>query len=155
MRLVSFRGSDLSAYSQDREMLQKAARPCVLIIKLTYNGHRYSFAVPLRSNINPSTPKDQYFPLPPRKTTRPRHRHGIHYIKMFPVDPRKALRFRTEGNAEAERIKRIIDENEKSIIYECQQYLDLYAAGFRPQYSTDIDLLISLMERKTTAKRRD
>jgi uncharacterized OsmC-like protein len=34
---------------------------------------------------------------------------------MFPVDRAVAIRFRVEGNIEAERIKKIIDRNEKQI----------------------------------------
>lgn len=143
MRIVTMCKADLHSYTIDPEMLQKAGRPCALIIKLTYKGHRYNFAVPLRSNISPSTPKDQYYPLPPRSTTKPHHRHGIHYIKMFPVDKTKVKRYRITGNPHAILIKSIIDKNEKQIIAECQQYLNRYEAGIKPRYSTDIDLLIS------------
>ena len=37
-------------------------------------------------------------------------------------------------------------ENEKRIVKECQEYLDRYEAGDKPKYSTDIDLLISILE---------
>lgn len=142
MRIVTIRSSSLQKYKVDKEMLQKAKRPCVLIIRLPYKGKRYDFAVPIRSNINPSTPKNQYFPLPPRSTTRSGCRHGIHYIKMFPVDRAFLIRYRTEGNPEAERIKTIIDRNEKKIISECAAYLKNYEQGICPPFSTDIDLLI-------------
>ena len=142
MRLVALKSSDLAVYTVDPEMLRKAKRPCVLVIKLRYKGHRYDFAVPLRSNIHPSTPKDQYFPLPPRKGTLPRHRHGIHYAKMFPVDRSILLKYHITGNPFAQLVKKIIDQNEKEIIRECQQYLTLYEGGHKPRYSTDIDLLL-------------
>lgn len=142
MRLVTLKKNDLQKYTIDPEMLQKAGRPCVLIVKLKYKGKRIDFAVPIRSNIHPSTPKDQYFPLPPRTTTKPKHRHGIHYIKMFPVDKSIVLRYRTSKNPNARLMKKVIDQNEKQIVLECQQYLTLYECGIRPQYSTDIDLLI-------------
>lgn len=145
MIIVTLRSSDLKAYSVDPEMLQKSGRPCVLIIRLKYKGKRYDFAVPLRSNINPSTPKDQYFPLPPRGTTKPKHRHGIHYAKMFPVDRTKLLRYRTAGNIFAQMIQVIINANEKQIIQECQEYLSRYELGERPPFSTDIDLLTTLL----------
>lgn len=142
MKLVSLKKQDLRKYTVDKEMLQKAGRPCVLIISLKYKGRRQDFAVPLRSNINPSTPKDDYFPLPPRCTTRPKHRHGIHYSKMFPINKSIAVIYRTVGNAEATRFKNIIDANEKQIIRECQEYLNKYAKGKRSPYSTNSDLLI-------------
>lgn len=142
MRLVTIKADELKKYLIDPEMLRKAKRPCVLIVKLIYRRKRYSFAVPLRSNINPSTPKEQYFPLPPRKTTKARYRHGIHYAKMFPIDPSKVIYFRTSGNKEAELIKSIINSNEKTIVSQCQAYLKRYETGECPSYSTNIDLLI-------------
>ena len=147
MRVVSIRKSELQKFSADKEMVQKSGRPCVLIVRLKYKGKRYDFAVPLRSNINPSTPKKDYFPLPANKTTKPKHRHGIHYAKMFPVDRTALLRYRTDGNPFATMIKGVIDKNEKQIIAECQQYLNDYAKGIRTKYSTDIDLLISIMSK--------
>ena len=142
MKLVTLNKKDLKKYTIDPEMLQKAGRPCVLIVKLRYKGHRYDFAVPLRSNIHPSTPKSEYFPLPPRSTTKAKHRHGIHYVKMFPVKKCIAIRYRTEGNIAALLCKSIIDANERAIIRECQEYLNKYESGCRPDFSTDIDLLI-------------
>ena len=142
MRLVSLKKENLRSYTIDKEMLQKAGRPCVLIVNLIYKKHRQDFAIPIRSNINPSTPKEDYFPLPPRRTTRPKYRHGIHYAKMFPIDKKIAVIYRTDGNKEATLCKKIIDENEKQIIRECQKYLNRYEAGIRSPYSTDIDLLI-------------
>ena len=147
MKLVSIRAKDLADYKKDPEMLHKSFRPCVLILRLKYKGKRYDFAVPLRSNISPAAPKDQYFPLPPRRSTRPKHRHGIHYIKMFPVRRSSLLKYRTEGNKHAELVKRILDENEKQIVAECQRYLNEYEKGNIPDYATDVDLLIEIMQR--------
>ena len=61
---------------------------------------------------------------------------------MFPVSKKFLVRYRTEGNAFATMIKTIIDKNAKQIITECQKYLDEYADGNRPAYSTDLDFLI-------------
>lgn|GEM_PF-172722 len=69
----------------NRELMLKRDRPCIVVVRLRFHGKRRDFAVPLRSNIAPNVPKDQYFALPPRPTTRPGCRHGIHYIKMFPI----------------------------------------------------------------------
>lgn len=144
MRLVSLDKKELKKYSKDPEMLQKSKRPCALIIKLKYKGSNYDFAVPLRSNISPAVPKDQYFPLPTRSTTKDGHHHGVHYIKMFPVDRTKVNKFYTDGMFYSI-VKATLDKNEKQIIRECQKYLDNYADGIRPRYSTDIELLIDIL----------
>lgn len=145
MRLVTINKAMLKGYAKDSEMLQKADRPCALILKLVYKGRRYDFAIPMRSNISGSAPKNQYFPLPPRSTTRSGNRHGLHYLKMFPVRRSWLLPFHTENNVYAAMIKAIVDKNEKRIVAECQAYLGRYASGDVPQFSTDIDLLIQQM----------
>ena len=146
MRLVSISPVLLDAYSFDREVMHKAGRPYVLVVRLKYKGSNRDFAVPIRSNIPAAAPKEQYFALPPRPSTKPKNRHGLHYIKMFPVAKRHLLRYRTEGNAFAELIQSIIEKNKKEIILACQHYLDEYAAGKRPLYSTDLDKLIEQLD---------
>jgi len=69
----------------DSEVLIKDKRPTVLVMRLKYRSREHDFAVPLRSNIDPAAPKSEYFALPNRKTTKERHHHGLHYVKMFPV----------------------------------------------------------------------
>ncbi len=147
MRIVTIQKKYLHYYTVDKEMLKKAGRPCALLIRLKYKGHRYDFAVPLRSNINASAPKNQYFALPPRPTTRKGNRHGVHYIKMFPIDRSIVNPFRIEGNEFAKLIKQILTKNEKQIINECQHYLAEYEKGNRPIYSTDLDLLLIQMSK--------
>ncbi len=100
--------------------------------------------IPLRSNISPNAPKDQYFPLPPRSKTKDKHFHGVHYIKMFPVDRTKVHKFHTDTRY-YKIIKTILDKNEAEIIAACQQYLDDYAAGKRPLFATNIDMLIEVL----------
>lgn len=143
MKLVSLESKELSKYLVDPEMLNKSKRPCALIIHLKYKGKRVDFAVPLRSNISPSTPKRQYFPLPPRHTTKDNFRHGVHYIKMFPVNKTKVHKFHTD-NIYYKTIKAILDKSEKIIVSQCQKYLEEYEKGVRPKYSTDIDLLLEV-----------
>ncbi len=145
MKIVSIHSTLLNMYSADSEILTKTGRPCVLIVRLRYKGKNYDFAVPLRSNIPAGSPKGQYFPLPPRPSTRPHNRHGLHYIKMFPVTKNYLVRYRTEGNSSATLYKSIIDKNAKRIVNECQAYLNSYANGVRPQYSTNIDYLLSVL----------
>ena len=95
----------------DREFMLKHGRPCALVVRLKFRGKRRDFAVPLRSNIAPNVPKWQYFPLPPRPATKPHHRHGLHYIKMFPIEKKYQRRFRMEGNAYYEKVQTILDES--------------------------------------------
>ncbi|MCI6432550.1 MAG: hypothetical protein SPF19_14515 [Oliverpabstia sp.] len=147
MKLVTINNSLLLKYSGDPEVLQKSTRPYVLVIRLKYRDTNYDFAVPIRSNIPASAPKDQYFALPPRPQTRPKNRHGLHYIKMFPVTKQYLVRYRTEGNSFATLIQNIIDKNSKQIVDECQRYLELYSQGTRLNYSTDIDYLIEQLNK--------
>ena len=148
MRLISIHNDLLKKFEVDKEVLQKSKRPYVLVLKLMYKGCNHNFAIPIRSNIPAASPKNEYFPLPPRKTTKPKNRHGLHYIKMFPVTSNYYLRYRTDNNEFATLIKDIIDNNSKQIITECQEYLNRYEKGNRSQYSTDIDLLLSLLYEK-------
>ena len=147
MKLVTINSSLLLKYSGDPEVLQKSTRPYVLVIRLKYRDTNYDFAVPIRSNIPASAPKDQYFTLPPRPQTKPKNRHGVHYIKMFPVTKQYRVRDRTEGNSFAMLIQNIIDKNSKQIVDACQRYLNLYSQGTRPTYSTDIDYLIEQLNK--------
>ena len=91
-------------------------------------------------------PKDQYFALPPRPTTRPGCRHGLHYIKMFPITKAYQRRFRTDGSAYYETLQRIIDGNTRHIVFECQAYLDHYEREGRPRFAVDIDRIVGLLE---------
>ena len=126
MKIVSISQDYFGLVDGDRELMLKRDRPCIVVVRLRFRGKRRNFAVPLRSNIAPNVPKDQYFALPPRPKTRPGCRHGIHYIKMFPITKSYQRRFRTEGSAYYVTLQRIIDGNTKRIVSECQAYLDLY-----------------------------
>jgi hypothetical protein len=143
MKIVSISKDLLDKYKGDPEILQKTGRPCVLVVRLKYKGKNQDFAIPLRSNISASAPRSQYFALPPRPSTRPTNRHGLHYIKMFPVNKQYLIRYRTEGNAFATLIQSVVDKNKKRIVTECQFYLSQYEKGIRPPFSTDIDYLLS------------
>lgn len=150
MKLVTIRTDLLELYEQDKEVLKKSGRPYVVVLRLKYKERNYDFAVPVRSNIPAAAPKDQYFALPPRPTTRPGNRHGLHYIKMFPVTKDYQVYYRTEGNKFATLVQQIVDKNTARIVSDCQRYLDRYAAGERPQFSTDIDFLLSMLAQSAT-----
>ena len=80
MKIVSISQDFFDLADGDRELMLKRDRPCIVVVRLRFRGKRRDFAVPLRSNIAPNVPKDQYFALPPRPTTRPRlpPRHPLH-----------------------------------------------------------------------------
>jgi len=142
MKIVSIKESLLNEYRKiDQEMLAKRGRPCLLVIRLKYKGKNRMFAVPFRSNIAGNVPKDQYFPLPPRSTTKDGNRHGIHYIKMFPVEKRFLERYRLDTPSSS-LCASILEKNKKSIIEECQKYLNSYENGNHPLYATSIDAMI-------------
>lgn len=143
MKLVSVDTALFDKYKNDKEILIKSKRPYVLVVRLKYKGRNCNFAVPIRSNIPAAAPKNQYFSLPPRPTTRPGNHHGLHYIKMFPISKQYLVRYRTEGNDFATLIQTIINKHTKEIVDACQTYLDLYAQGYHPRFSTDIDYLLS------------
>ncbi len=66
---------DCIMHKTDKELMSnKNGRPCILIMNLKYKGIAHKFAVPLRSNIAPDVPKDQYFALPPNSNTKPGYR---------------------------------------------------------------------------------
>ena len=144
MKLVKIQEELINRFAQDAQFMQKKDRPCVLIVKLKYKGRLRSFAVPFRSNIHPSTPKNEYFAFPPRPTTRPLHRHGLHYAKMFPVENKYFEYFRTSSDYYKMMLD-IIDKNEKTIVEECQAYLERYERGEIPHFATDIDFLLKLL----------
>lgn len=146
MKIVSLDAKELKKYTIDPEMLQKAKRPCALIVKLKYKGIFYDFAIPIRSNISPNTPKCQYYPLPTRYTTKNKYRHGVHFIKMFPVDKTKVNKFNTDGMF-YKMMKAFLDKEEKQIVKDCQNYLINYERDGKPQYATDIDLLITVLNK--------
>lgn len=123
-------------------LLNKNGRPCVLVIRLKYAGKRQDFAVPLRSNIPPAEQKCNYFPLPPRATTKQQHRHGLHFVKMFPITKQHLQKFYTENNAEYQRICAILDKNTNLIVAQAQAYLTAYEQGNCSPYATDIDKLL-------------
>ena len=142
MKIVSVKSSLLEEYRKiDNEMLDKHGRPCLLVVHLKYKGKKRMFAVPFRSNIPGNVPKEQYFSLPPRSTTQNGKRHGIHYIKMFPVEKPFLERYRLDTPSSS-LCASILEKNKKKIIDDCQAYLTKYENGNCPSYSTSIDKMI-------------
>ncbi len=64
---------------------------------------------------------------------------------MFPVQKRFQRRFRTEGSRYYETLQRIIDANTKTIVTECQNYLNEYEKNGRPRFAVDIDRILEIL----------
>lgn len=130
----------------DPEILDKDNnRPYLIILRLKYKGNRHDFAIPFRSIIANYIPRDQYFPLPLRPTTRSNRIHGLHYIKMFPIKKSFLEKFHTKGDPYYTTISDIIKRNLNDIIGQAQAYLDRYESGQRISMGTNIELIYSAL----------
>lgn len=148
MRIVKVSRSffnDCIAHGTDGELLfNEQGRPCVLIVALMYRGKQHEFIVPMRSNISGTTPEEQYFPLPTTSHTRPGRKHGIHYIKLFPITNKYVQRYRLNTEDKYWRATQaIIDSHEKEIVDACQNILNEYDAGNRHPMTPDIDGILT------------
>lgn len=131
----------------DKELLfnEDERRPYLIILRLKYKSKNHDFAVPFRSNIANYIPKDQYFSLPPRHTTKKEKIHGLHYIKMFPIIKEFLIKFNVNEDRYYRLISNIISKNIKQIVVEAQQYLINYQNGERCDYCTDIDGIMDIL----------
>ena len=137
------------AHDADDELLfNRNRRPYLIIMSLKYRGANRKFALPFRSDISPKTPRGQYFSLPPRPTTKPGRRHGLHYIKMFPIETKYLEKFRIDGSSYYIMLTKIINRNEKRIVKECQGYLDAYEKNGRFPFAPDIDKIVEILSRE-------
>lgn len=126
-------------------LFNQGGRPCVLLVRLKYKGELRDFVVPLRSNISPATPKAHYFPLPPNPKTKPKHRHGVHYVKLFPADRRYIDVYAVSESDYYQVILKILINNERVIVRACQSYLTEYENGYRHFSTPDIDGIMSIL----------
>ena len=111
-------------------MFNEDGRPSVLIV---------------RSNISPTTPKNQYMSLPPNSKTKPHHSHGIHYIKIFPITDKYVQSYLISDPFDL-MVKNIIDNNESEIIQACQDYLFECENGNKHFMTPDIDGIIKMLD---------
>lgn len=131
----------------DKELLHnEQGRPCVLLIKLRYQGRSYDFVVPLRSNISPTVPKSQYFALPPSSHTNHGRKHGVHYYKLFPVTRTYIDKFVTTDNAYYTTVLNILNRHESDIIKACQEYLQECEKGNKHYVTPNIDGIIDVLD---------
>lgn len=129
-------------FDNNVELEKNNKRPCLMIIKLLYKGVKCNFAIPFRSNINGKASRKEYFPLPPRKTTEKGKKHGLHYIKMFPITKDYIYKYYSD-NKENEKDMIKIKKNIKQIIDEIQEYITNYETGTRYNYCTNIDVIFN------------
>lgn len=125
-------------------LFNEDGRPSVLIMKLKYRDRYHKFVVPLRSNISPTTPKEQYFALPPNNKTKPYHSHGLHFIKIFPIKDEFVQTYLISEPFD-KMIKSIIDKNENEIIQSCQKYLNECENGNKHFMTPDIDGILRML----------
>lgn len=114
-------------------------RPCLIIVKIEFKGKVYDFALPFRSNIHPAAPKSTYYPLPPRPATKPKHHHGIHYIKAFPIDSKYYENYVIGGDFREEYILALVEKDINVIIEEFKDYIKKYESGNKPRYCVNIE----------------
>lgn len=142
MKICSIKREFYDMFDEDVELEKNEKRPCLIIIKLEYKGGKCDFAIPFRSNISGGATRKEYFPLPPRKTTKKGRKHGLHYVKMFPITKRYINKY-YDNNKDNENDIKKIEKNYKRIINEAQEYLNNYEKGTRYNYCTNIDLILN------------
>lgn len=117
-----------------------------MLVKLRYKNKLRDFVVPLRSNISSTTPFSQYFALPPNSNTRKHCRHGVHYIKLFPVDRRYIDTYQVSGNKYYVNILHMLNASERDIVQDCQDYLNLCEVGNKHMMTPDIDGILQMID---------
>lgn len=135
----------------DEELLYNTnRRPYLIIVKLKYKGVIRPFALPFRSDISSNTPKSQYLSLPPRPTTKPGRRHGLHYIKLFPIDKQYLEVFKIDNDKYYQTIVNIIERKKNDIIAACQEHLNKYESEGAIMYAPNIDKIIAFLDNLQT-----
>lgn len=129
----------------DAELMKnEAGRPCVLLVQLLYKGIMRDFVVPLRSNISSTAPKEQFLSLPPNPNTKPKHKHGVHYIKLFPIDKIFVDKYHTSGTY-YDKVLSILERKESIIIENIKSYLSECENGNKHPMTPNIDGIINMI----------
>lgn len=127
-------------------MRTKSGRPGVLIVKMSYRGVMRNFVVPLRSNIPGKAEEWEFKKLPPNKDTKPGFRHGVHYIKLFPITKDYIDKYNIDNSKYLLTVNTILDNSTKEIVDACQAYLKKYERGEKHKFSPDIDGIIRVLD---------
>ena len=150
MRLVTIKQEFFDIFDFPTEIMSKDSnghdRPFLMVLSLNYKNTKQSFALPFRSNIQvtPST-KGLYFSLPRRHTTKDKHAHGLHYIKIFPIDKKYCDKYIIPNKKYDLMLMNYVKKNLKEIIEGAQEYLRKYESGERFTYCTDIDRMLTAL----------
>lgn len=115
-------------------------------IKIKYKEKKYTFALPLRSNISKFAPKSTYFSLPNRKSTRLKNHHGIHYTKAFPIHPKYLIPYKMNTDFYSEYLLAYIEKHINTIVKQFKLYLSEYENGQYYMYHVDIDHLVCIQD---------
>jgi hypothetical protein len=160
MRLVALKNDYSSIFDFPTEIMSKDKdgndRPFLIVVSLKYKDKRQNFGLPFRSNIqvNKNT-IGTYFPLPNRPTTKPGHAHGLHYIKIFPINARYYQKYTMKESTYNTMLMEYIENNISKIVEEAQNYLVTYEQGERPNFCTDIDKMIEAINNYEELKRQE
>ncbi|MEG0277447.1 MAG: hypothetical protein RR630_10500 [Coprobacillus sp.] len=148
VNIVSLSKKVNEVLTHQNEMIQVVRdgryRPFIILLRLNYKGKNYTFALPLRSNIG-KAPIETYFPLPNRKVTKDNRKHGLHYIKMIPIDSKFFSKYFIGNSVEERYLISYIEKHLDIIIKESQLYLKNYEKGKRYKYCIDIDDIIKVL----------
>lgn len=135
----------------DKELLHNdnLKRPYLIVLKLKFKGRNIDFAIPFRSNIPPDAEDWEFYPLPPNNTTKDKHHHGLHFIKMFPIKKEYKEKFYTSKNIFfQEIIEAKIKKDLKLIVEQAQEYLVKYEKKIIHKHSVNIDNIIKKLDEK-------
>lgn len=150
MRLVSIKQTFIDIFDFPTEIMSKDSngnnRPFLLILSLQYKDEKRSFALPFRSNIQVNShTKGTYFSLPRRHSTKDRHAHGLHYIKMFPIEKQYCDKYIVPNKKYDLMISEYITKNIDKIVNGAQSYLVEYENGKRHNFCVDIDRMLNTL----------
>ncbi|NRT32626.1 hypothetical protein BJV38_004789 [Clostridium beijerinckii] len=142
IKVCSIKQSFYDMFDDSVELEKNEKRPCLIIVRLKYRGVKCDFAIPFRSNISNGATRKEYFPLPPRKTTKKGKKHGLHYIKMFPIKKEYIYSYYSDNKENENDIVKV-EKNIKSIVSEVQEYITNYENGTRYNFCTNIDVIFN------------
>lgn len=149
MKICSIKKEFYDMFDNSVELEKNEKRPCLIIIKLKYKNKDVDFAIPFRSNINGGAKRQEYFPLPPRHTTKQGKKHGLHYIKMFPIKKEYFLKYYSIKDKDNINDMVKIKKNLSKIVNEAQEYIKNYESGIRYDYCTDIEVIFNTIYGQT------
>lgn len=113
-------------FAGDDELLMDNGRPHVVLFACAIVTHVHRSA-----EVEPSASDSAGVirPLPPGKRTTPKHRHGLHVQKMFPVTEECHQAIRVVGDACYRGLIKQTEKEESQIVQKAQAHLARYETG--------------------------